>query len=57
MPYCMAIGRKIGVQIRMVEAISMNVPSRNRMMLIIRKMTIGLVEMWLISSPVISATP
>ena len=45
MPNCMQIGRKIGVQIRMVAAMSRNVPSTNRMRLTRKKMMMGEVEM------------
>ena len=40
-PYCWQIGRKIGVQIRMVAAMSRKVPSTNRMMFTHRKITQG----------------
>ena len=56
MPYFIAIGRKIGVQIRIVLAMSMNVPRMNRIRLIRKNTTQGLVEMPAISSPVKSAT-
>ena len=43
MPYCMQIGRKIGVQIRIVAAMSRKVPSTNRIRLTRKKITHGLV--------------
>ena len=52
----MAIGRKIGVQIRIVLAMSMKVPRTNRIRLIRKKITQGLVEMLAIASPARSAT-
>ena len=56
MPYCWQIGRKIGVQIRIVAAMSRNVPSRNRIRLTRRKITHGLVEIDASALPVRSAT-
>ena len=56
MPNCMAMGMKIGVQIRMVGAMSRKVPSTNSSTLIIRKMTHGLLENDFISSPVCCGT-
>ncbi|MCY1366678.1 hypothetical protein D9M69_535830 [compost metagenome] len=57
MPYCCAMGRKIGVHSRMVAAMSRKVPSTNRMMLMSRKIIHGVVvtcdSIW----PVSSATP
>ena len=50
------MGRKIGVQIRIVLAMSMNVPRMNRMTLIRRKITHGSDEMEAIQAPVRSAT-
>lgn len=56
MPNCIAIGRKIGVQIRMVAAMSRKVPSTKSSTLIIRKITHGLLETEVISSPVFCGT-
>jgi hypothetical protein len=56
MPYCMQIGRKIGVQIRMVAAMSRNVPSTNRIRLTRKKITQGSVESDASDLPVRSAT-
>ena len=56
MPAFIAIGRKIGVQIRMVAAMSMNVPSTNRMTLMSRKITQGCDDTLLIIAPARSAT-
>ena len=47
---------KMGVQIRMVGAMSRKVPSTNSSTLIIRKMTQGSVETAFISSPVFCGT-
>ena len=57
MPYCWQMGRKIGVQIRMVAAMSRKVPKTNRMMFTHRKITQG--ELLIDDSilPVSSATP
>ena len=41
MPICWQMGKKIGVQIKIVAAMSRNVPSTNKMMLTHRKMTHG----------------
>ena len=57
MPNCMQIGRKIGVQMRMVAAMSRKVPSRNRMRLTRKKMMMGEVEMLASASAVSCATP
>ena len=56
MPCAMAIGRKIGVQIRIVLAMSMNVPRMNRIRLIRKNTTQGLSEMLAIALPARSAT-
>ena len=56
MPNCIAIGMKIGVQIRIVAAMSRKVPSTNSSTLIIRKMTQGALETDFISSPVFCGT-
>ena len=52
----MAMGRNIGVQIRMVAAMSMKVPSRNRNRLIRKKITQGLVDTAASMLPASSAT-
>ena len=46
MPYFIAMGRKIGVAMRMVAAMSMNVPRMNRITLISRNTTHGVVDSW-----------
>jgi hypothetical protein len=56
MPNCIAMGRKIGVQIRIVGAMSRKVPSTNSSTLIIRKITQGSVTPAFISSPVFCGT-
>ena len=56
MPNCIAIGRKIGVQIRIVAAMSRKVPSTKSSTLIIRKMTQGSLEIEVISAPVFCGT-
>ena len=56
MPYCMQIGRKIGVQIRMVAAMSRKVPRTNRITLTSRKITHGSVDSDASALPVRSAT-
>ena len=57
MPNCWQMGKKMGVQMRMVAAMSRKVPSTNRMMFTDRKITQGEVLMDLSASPVSSATP
>ncbi|MNV66887.1 hypothetical protein D3C71_1596620 [compost metagenome] len=52
----MAMGRKIGVAIRMVAAMSMKVPSRNRITLISRNTCQGSSETLVIQLPMKSAT-
>ena len=52
----MQIGRKIGVQIRIVAAMSRNVPSRNRMMLTSMNITQGVLVSFDSAAPVTSAT-
>jgi len=56
MPNCWQIGRKIGVQMRIVAAMSRNVPSRNSSTLTSRKITQGSVLIDFISSPVCCGT-
>ena len=56
MPNCWQIGRKIGVQIRIVAAMSRNVPRTNRIRLTRKKIIHGLVEIAASALPVSSAT-
>ena len=57
MPYFWQIGRKIGVQTRIVAAMSRKVPSTNRMTLTSRKIIHGVEVSCDSSLPVRSGTP